>query len=384
MNDIIEFLTSKEIIVVYIVVAVACLLCFIVYLIDKNHDKRKQRQNTRKLNRLVEDVNIRMQEEDKKNVRKKKIEKTSDDVQPVQNNKQSVILQQQEMLASQSAGNAFVPEPIENMGDYYQINFVQETEIPRDVPQVVVEKNQNYGVNESVENSSQVVFDNTKVEELHTEASNSIEQAMNNQINKVNNKIDELVYTDPEPNREEATRELIKLAEELEKAERVQRSGNGIDISKYETEQEENAIISLDELEKKSEEMYAANEVTQYADEGNEPISLEDLEKRKMQVVNSEVGEQQPIPVETEVLTEQPPKQEQLTYTSTGFTDSQENSHSHAYQGSKIITQEVFSPIFGFDKNDTREKSREEIDEELQKTSEFLLSLKELQSKLNS
>ena len=35
MNELIEFLTSKEIIVVYIVAAIACFLCFIVYIIDK-------------------------------------------------------------------------------------------------------------------------------------------------------------------------------------------------------------------------------------------------------------------------------------------------------------------------------------------------------------
>ena len=57
MNELIDFFTSKEIIVVYIVAAVACILCFIIYLIDKNYYKRKQRQNTRELNKLVEEVN---------------------------------------------------------------------------------------------------------------------------------------------------------------------------------------------------------------------------------------------------------------------------------------------------------------------------------------
>lgn len=56
MNELIEFLTSKEIIVVYIVAVVACLLCFIIYLVDKNYYKRKQRHNTKELNKLVEEV----------------------------------------------------------------------------------------------------------------------------------------------------------------------------------------------------------------------------------------------------------------------------------------------------------------------------------------
>ena len=40
------------------------------------------------------------------------------------------------------------------------------------------------------------------------------------------------------------------------------------------------AIISLEELTKKSKELYETNEINQYKDEGNEPISLKDLEAR--------------------------------------------------------------------------------------------------------
>ena len=45
--DIVEFLTSKEIIVVYIVAAVACLLCFIIYLVEKHNDRGRKRHNTK-------------------------------------------------------------------------------------------------------------------------------------------------------------------------------------------------------------------------------------------------------------------------------------------------------------------------------------------------
>ena len=54
MNELMDFLTSQEIIVVYIVVAIAILLCFFIYLIDKTYYKRKQRHNTKELNKLVE------------------------------------------------------------------------------------------------------------------------------------------------------------------------------------------------------------------------------------------------------------------------------------------------------------------------------------------
>ena len=52
MDNVIELLTSKEVIVVYIVIAVACLLCFIIYLVDRNQDKRKRKQNTKIIRQL--------------------------------------------------------------------------------------------------------------------------------------------------------------------------------------------------------------------------------------------------------------------------------------------------------------------------------------------
>ena len=63
MRDVITFLTSKEIIVVYIVAGIACFLAFIIYLVDKNYDKRKQRHNTKELNKLVEEVSEVIKEE---------------------------------------------------------------------------------------------------------------------------------------------------------------------------------------------------------------------------------------------------------------------------------------------------------------------------------
>ena len=63
MNELINFLTSKEIIVVYMVAGVACFLCFIIYLIDKTYYKRKRKHNTRELNKLVEEVNRELEEE---------------------------------------------------------------------------------------------------------------------------------------------------------------------------------------------------------------------------------------------------------------------------------------------------------------------------------
>lgn len=313
MSNMIDFLTSKEIIVVYIIIAAAILLCLILFIIDKTYDKRRKRQNTRQLNKLVEEVNLRLEKEKpKKEIKKeekasKKEEKTPVIVEPE--------VEVSNTINSVNVESDFVP-PIEVDVEPDNSTFEDEIEVMEEVPMV-------------------------------------------------HEKVEELLYTDPEPDREEATRELLKLTEELEKAEREQK--NEIDIDAYESLQEENAIISLDELTKRSEEMYAANEITQYEDEGNEPISLEDLEKRKQEVVNSEINEEpEIIEVEEPEIIEEI-HQEQLDL-------------DNAYHGHNIKSNnEIFSSVFGAEKQKVVQ-----TEEELEKTSQFLLSIKDLQEKLKS
>ncbi len=273
MNEIIEFLTSQEIIVVYIVVGVALLLCLIIYLIDKNYDKRKRRQNTKKLNKLVEDVNNKILEDEEKN-----------------KNNSSKISENEPMIIEP---NVEVAQNFSNRVDY----------------------------------------------------NSDVDKQMSSTIDSVHDKIEKIIYTNSEPDKEEATRELLKITEQLEKEELARKEL--IDVDSYESAQEENAIISLDELNKRSEAMYKENEVTQYADEGDEPISLEDLEKRKAKVINSEINNK---------------------------IDEDEN----AYHGQRVKSNDIFSSVFG-----TINKNSIQSEEELEKTNQFLISLKELQSKLN-
>ena len=88
---------------------------------------------------------------------------------------------------------------------------------------------------------------------------------------------EELQYTSIEPDRETAQKELRRITEELQKQEEEEPEAV---VTNYETLQEENAIISMDELMAKGKAMYDANELTQYVEEGNEPISLSELEKQ--------------------------------------------------------------------------------------------------------
>ena len=140
------------------------------------------------------------------------------------------------------------------------VDEVKEVEKIEDVSQKTNE------INNIVENNDVEIIEDTKEEpEVVLETLEEPEQK------------EEITYTAIEPNKEEAQEELRRLTEELEKAEEETKN---IDLTSYEEAQERDAIISLDELIKKSKEMYESNEITQYEDEGNEPISLADLEKK--------------------------------------------------------------------------------------------------------
>ena len=379
MNELIEFLTSKEIIVVYIVAAIACILCFVIYLIDKNYYKRKQRHNTKELNKLVEEVN-------------EIIEQEYEEV-PVEVYETPILQNIEE--GSYKAKEQEVIEQVEEVKS--PVTFVQtlenietlEAEEPIKVEDLVLET--------MIE---PVITEEVTIEEVKAEVKETPE------IIEVE---EELSYTTIEPDRKQAQEELMRLTEELEKAEQEQKT---IDLTAYEEEQEENAIISLEELVRKSKEMYESNELTQYADEGNEPISLEDLERRMKKVKEEiEVIEETPVttdevkvvePVITQVVIE--PVQERLVLDDFNTikiepeiikeevveTEPVKPAYQ-AYQTSKKFERSpVISPIYGIERsNQTSElelentANYEKLDEEIKKTNEFLMTLKELQKNLD-
>ena len=380
MNELIGLLTSKEIIVVYIVVAVACTLGFAIYMIDKNYYKRKQRHNTKELNKLVEEVN-------------------------------EIIENEYEEQPTNEVFNTPVLETIEPVAYSAKVNeeIVIETPVVSEVK--VEEVKQDVVEEEFIEQLEDEELEPISIEEIVLETME--EEPVVEEV-KVE---EELTYTSIEPNRQQAQEELMRLTLELEKAEQEQKN---IDLTAYEEEQEENAIISLDELVAKSKEMYEANEITQYADEGNEPISLEDLEKR-MNKVQEEVAAiesieepisvteitsyDEPVITETfdlnaiiptlEAITEEPQQMVLDDFNSIKVEPVVEETKIEpvrpAYQATKKFERSpVISPIYGIERQETKEElelentaNYEKLDEEIKKTNEFLMTLRELQKNLD-
>lgn len=366
MSKLIDFLTSKEIIMVYIVAAIACALYFVIHFIDKfYYQKRKQRQNTKELNRLVEDINYELakEREEESLTTEYQVEQTVEEpvyIEPVLERIEVEPVAQVEEIAE--------PEVETTIDKIEQLEEVAE----------VIEKEE---TNEIIKEVETIEVNNQEIDEVR------VEEALD--------------YTTAEPNQTEAQAELRRLTEALEQAEEATRN---IDLTTYEEMQEKEAIISLEELIKRSKEMYESNELTQYADEGNEPISLEDLERKAKEAIKQEeiveVNETIEVPVIEQIKPEEVIENSQPEIIASAepekfvmddfYTIKSEEvkKSTTAYQQYKSMP--IISPVYGIEKTVTtadleleNTANYEKLDEEIKKTNEFIMTLKELQKNLD-
>lgn len=316
MTDLITFLTSVEAIVVYAIACFSGALWGFLRFAQKAYDKKRLKNNTMELNRLVEEIQ----------------EKTSEEP----------VIQE---------------EPAQTQLD----QLVEAVAIIPEVPSVQIEPFEEVAV-ELVEND----ISSSDLHEAISEEKVTIQE--------------EIQYESVEPDQTVAQAELEKLTEELQKAEE---KAQNIELTKFETEQEENAIISLDELMALGDSLYEKNEVTQYEDEGNEPISIQDLEERMRQVKESavEAKVESPVPVVPTVEVVAP---EEVAPAKS--TEVYQNTHT--FKSSPVI-----SPIYGIEEKPTTHSKQTELelentatlkkfDDEIRKTNEFVMTLKELQKNL--
>ena len=95
-------------------------------------------------------------------------------------------------------------------------------------------------------------------------------------LEKLDINIDEDMYVEDDLEKTQAQLHIEALANELKKVQEKE-----IDkITRFEEEQEENAIISYKELLKVCDRLYDSNEQVQYMDEGDEPITISQLRNK--------------------------------------------------------------------------------------------------------
>lgn len=250
--------------------------------------------------------------------------------------------------------------------------------------------NQNQTTDNVVLNINEVVSENIDVPIVVEEKTDS------------SSELKEIKYVeeDEELEKTKAKLELQNLKEELIKAEAekevkeenipvyIGAEEETIDVVQtkldaFEQAQEENAIISLEQFNKISDKVYDENEITQfqYKDEGNEPISIQELEQlyntKELKVISEDFEQTsvvEPIKVE-EVLDV---KEDKVAMTDT-FVEN-----TNKFKNSPII-----SPVFGIDVQEKINAIELEntanlgkLDEEIRKTNEFLNTLRELRKNL--
>lgn len=345
MSGLIEFLTTEEMILVYVLVGIASVLYFIIYISDKTAMKRKQRQNTRELQKIVLESSTDSLDEKVENVSEEPV------LMPIT---EEMKVEEPEVKESEpvlEVSNVSQAEEVAVMPEVERLS-IEEQPVQVDATEIISE--------ESTELP--------KVEE-------------------------ELQYTSIEPDPSEAQAELMRLTETLEKAEEEVKN---IDLTAFEEEQEQNAIISLDELMSRNKALYESGELEKLEDEGNEPISLQDLEER-MKAVQTEVEsiEAEPSIVTVEESISEPKQMvlDDFQTVSISVPDTSKAEEKPVYQEhKKFKSSPVISPVFGIEKPVVNNSSDielentanyEKLDEEIRKTNEFLMTLKELQKNLD-
>lgn len=129
---------------------------------------------------------------------------------------------------------------------------------------------------------------------------------------------------------EETVKKDKKILDAFEELEEIENNlpNEKDDITNFEAEQERTAIISLDELLKKSNELYNDNEVVQY-DDGDEPISIDEVIKMFKKEETSQNIETKEVPKEyQDVVSEHVPysRKETIPFISSVYGIEKENN----------------------------------------------------------
>lgn len=373
MNELMEFLSTDEVRIVIAVAIAICILGTLYFIIEKSYHSKRKKRNTKELNELVE----QLEDNEKSNnivVEQPVIEKI---IEPVTELKKETSIEKETSAEVIPLKAVTIEE--------------KKQEVPLVIPIEELEKKKE-------ETSTPVLEIKEENKPLPKDSVTDIYEKVKDEIETLdlddNKKEEPLQYTDAVPNQEEAKEELRKATIELLKAQEKQEQqeeSKNIELTEFEEEQEKNAIISVEELMKKSDVLYEQNEVTQYADEGNEPISLQDLEMRmnniKEEAEALDIKEQEPEIIESiKVEVKEPETNKVVLDDFYSIDKSKAYNDDHVFKSSPII-----SPIFGIEKQQPNDNSLElentanyeKLDEEIKKTNEFLGKLRELQKNLD-
>ena len=375
MENIIDFLATKEVLIVLAIIGLILFVYFILWFhefMKKHEEKKKLQNNTMQLNKLVEEVARANKEEN--------VQKTT----PIIKEEPKMEEIKEEKIEVPLVSNTTVVDSVVVPEEKVEVVETEPT------PKVVIESVASSPIEVepvvvSVKENPVNINDSIMLNNQFEEKVEVVEPTVITPVESPKNEEEVIKYKDEVYTESEAKAELERITEELKKLENEEKEEN-IELTKFETEQEENAIISLDELIAKGKTITEQNEVTQYQDDGNEPISIQELEERykreKEQVEVLEVEEE--------------PKEEKPKLSIDDFLSAKEKvtplKEAYSEKKSTYHPSPIISPIYGIEEEPVRKNTTLELenttnlqkfDEEIRKTNEFLSKLKELQQKLD-
>lgn len=414
MQELIDFLAKKEVLIIFIILMIAIFLYIILWVISfikKKNEKKKLKNNTQELTKLAEQVKIlekeqrevlppvfRIKEEKVdfpkiiKREKKKEVEKVvpikKEEIkkeEPVKKEEAKVIVK--ETFVSPVATLPVVTEVIEPKKEEpaitKTINFndsLEEVEI-LDVtssPDVITYKDEVYTQEEAKE----------ELKRLERELILQDKKEHEEVITPVNIKVE------PKEVKEVTNEEVIPVLDEM-----LDNAKENITLTNFEQDQEENAIISLEELLERGR-VITQEEIVKHEDDGNEPITLQELEarwKNDKEIVSmreqEEAKEEEIELLEVAKEVEQAPIKEEPIFEIPAEREKVPTMDELFAKSKKPYTPTpVISPIFGIEEeNLSRNNSLslentanyDKLDAEIRKMNEFLSKLRELQKKLN-
>ena len=375
MENIIDFLATKEVLIVLAIIGLILFVYFILWFhefMKKHEEKKKLQNNTMQLNKLVEEVARANKEEN--------VQKTT----PITKEEPKKEEIKEEKIEVPLVSNTTVVDPVVVPEEKVEVVETEPT------PEVVIESVASSPIEVepvvvSVKENPVNINDSIMLNNQFEEKVEVVEPTVITPVESPKNEEEVIKYKDEVYTESEAKAELERITEELKKLENEEKEEN-IELTKFETEQEENAIISLDELIAKGKTITEQNEVTQYQDDGNEPISIQELEER----YRKEKEQVEVLEVEEE------PKEEKPKLSIDDFLSAKEKvtplKEAYSEKKSTYHPSPIISPIYGIEEEPVRKNTTLELenttnlqkfDEEIRKTNEFLSKLKELQQKLD-
>ena len=204
MRDLVEFLTSQEIMIVYAIAFGLCVFCVVSYIVKINSSKYRMKNNTRELNKLVGEIKEQTNEEEISYLDDKEDSFQGPVLENVTTNNDlkmdegsSVI----ELLESTAEIQGTVSEQsksseVEEIEELEPIIIEPIVSLENDINTVDTNKIEVNNENEIESNSNE-----SEVELVSQESQEKQEEA--------------LQYTSVEPSPEDARRELDRLKEEL-------------------------------------------------------------------------------------------------------------------------------------------------------------------------